>query len=195
MFTIKPVLLKGQNIQLEILDTKHRDDLYQAAQDEIISQYMPNKIQGDKFYRWFDAALNKKTEQQLPFVVRRQTDGKIIGSSRYYDIQAEHHRLAIGYTWYIPEVWGTVVNPECKYLLLQHAFEKLSANRVEFIIDARNTRSRAAVKKLGAIEEGLLRQHVILENGFIRDSVVFSIIQSEWSVVKTSLEQRLATHL
>ncbi len=185
-------MLIGQHLQLDIIAEKHRDDLYQVAQDERTSTYLPTKLQGQSFHRWFDSALEKMAnKQQLAFVVRSLSDQKIIGSTRYYDIDSEHGRLAIGYTWYIPEVWGTVVNPECKYLLLQHAFETLLVNRVEFIVDARNARSRAAVKKLGATEEGMLRKHVILDDGFVRDSVVFSIIQSEWPSIRSQLEQRL----
>ena len=107
----------------------------------------------------------------------------------YYHIDRGHRRLCIGYTWLIPEVWGTYVNSECKYLLLKHAFEDLNINRVEFMADARNYRSRAALKKLGAREEGILRQHMILENGYVRDTVVFSIIKSEWPEIKMALHQ------
>lgn len=127
----------------------------------------------------------------MPFVVRRVVDGEIIGSTRYYNISQEHHRLTIGYTWYIVDVWGTVVNPECKYLLLRHAFETLHINRVELLTDVRNLRSRAAIKKLGAIEEGILRWHMIVEDGRIRDTVVHSIIKSEWPPVKLGIEARL----
>jgi RimJ/RimL family protein N-acetyltransferase len=186
------MILQSARIQLESLQEQHRDELYAAAQDEAIWTYSPVSALGDKFSNWFEKALQAfKNQEQLPFVVRRITDKKIIGSTRYYHMAPEHRRLTIGYTWYIPEVWGSYVNPECKYLLLKYAFEDLKINRVEFVIDARNTRSQAAVKKLGASEEGTLRQHMILHDGFIRDSKIYSIIQTEWPAVKAVLADRL----
>ncbi len=148
---------------------------------------------GAEFYRWFDKAIQySQNKQQLPFIVRRLSNDKIIGSTRYYDINLEHRRLTIGYTWYIPEVWGTSVNPECKFLLLKYAFEELRLNRVDFLIHSGNARSRAAVKKLGAVEEGILRHHMILDNGLLRDTVVYSIIKADWLHIKSSLINRLA---
>jgi RimJ/RimL family protein N-acetyltransferase len=111
----------------------------------------------------------------------------VIGSTRFYEIDLNHKHLAIGYTWYIPEVWGTGINTECKLLLLKYAFETLLMNRVEFYIDARNERSRAAVKKLGAKEEGVLREHIILEDGYVRDTVVYSILAKEWKTIYSML--------
>lgn len=185
-------VLKGNWVQLEPLNDSHRDDLYAVAQDESIWTYNSSKAFGDRFYRWFDKAVKcLQAEQHLPFVVRRISDKKLIGSTRYYDINSENHRLTIGYTWYIPEVWGSCVNPECKYLLLKYAFEELQANRVEFVTDSRNSRSRAAIKKIGATEEGILRHHMILEDGFIRDTVIFSITKPEWPTIKLNLENRL----
>lgn len=185
-------MLKGNWVQLEPLNDSHRDELYAVAQDESIWTYNGSKAFGDRFYRWFDKAVKcLRAEQHLPFVVRRISDKKLIGSTRYYDINSENHRLTIGYTWYIPEVWGSCVNPECKYLLLKYAFEELQANRVEFVTDSRNSRSRAAIKKIGATEEGILRHHMILEDGFIRDTVIFSITKPEWPTIKLNLEIRL----
>jgi RimJ/RimL family protein N-acetyltransferase len=186
------MILQSARIQLEPLQKSHYDELFVAAQNEAIWTYSPVSALGDKFSNWFEKALQAfKNQEQLPFVVRSIADKKIIGSTRYYHMAPEHRRLTIGYTWYIPEVWGTYVNPECKYLLLKHAFEDLKMNRVEFVIDTRNTRSQAAVKKLGASEEGILRQHMILSDGFVRDSKIYSIIMPEWSRVKSILEDRL----
>jgi RimJ/RimL family protein N-acetyltransferase len=194
MLALKPITLHGTLTALEPLIESHRDALYAAAQDETIWMHSGSTALGDRFHRWFDKALTcSQSQQHLPFIIRRQADKKIIGSTRFYDIAPEHHRLTIGYTWYLPEVWGSFANPECKLLLLQHAFEDLQANRIEFVTDARNSRSRAAIKKLGAKEEGILRQHMILENGFVRDSVIFSIIQSEWPDIKSNLSVRVET--
>src|SRR5258708_6879832 len=113
------VILTGNSVQLEPLNDSHREELYTIAQDESIWTYSSSKAIGNKFYRWFDKAVKSvQAGQHLPFVVRRISDNKLIGSTRYYDIDSDNHRLTIGYTWYIPEVWGSSVNPECKYLLL-----------------------------------------------------------------------------
>lgn len=151
MLNIKPISLKGSWVQLELLNESHKTELYDAAQDELIWMYSSSKALGAKFYDWFDKALlASKQQQQLPFVVKRLIDRKIIGSTRYYDIEPKHHRLSIGYTWYVPTVWGSYVNPECKLLLLTFAFEELQVNRVQFTTDSRNFHSRLAIKKLGA---------------------------------------------
>lgn len=192
MLNIQPITLKGSWVQLEPLNESHKNELYDAAQDEAIWTYNSSKAFGDRFYRWFDKAIHCfQRQEHLPFIVRRLSDKKMIGSTRYYDINSEHHRLTIGYTWYIPEVWGTYVNPECKFLLLKFAFEDSQINRVEFVTDSRNSRSRAAIKKLGAVEEGLLRHHMILEDGFIRDTVMFSIVKPDWPQIKSRLQSRL----
>lgn len=182
--------LSGIYVQLELLNETHRSALKVISQDERISTYSPAlKL---KFDAWFNKALKSYDElHQISFIVRTLSDNRVVGSTRFYEINLDHKKLAIGYTWYLPDVWGSVVNVECKLLLLRYAFETLQINRVEFFIDSRNERSRAAVKKLGATEEGILRQHVILEDGFIRDTVVYSILKSEWPNVLASLEKRL----
>jgi RimJ/RimL family protein N-acetyltransferase len=183
-------LLTGKYIQLEILQPNHFEVLKQLSQDNKISAYSPAlKL---KFDSWFNKALKQLPENpQLSFIVRTLANQKIVGSTRFYEISSDHKRLAIGYTWYVPEVWGTYVNAECKLLLLQYAFETLLMNRVEFFIDARNERSRMAVKKLGASEEGILRQHIILEDGYVRDTVVYSIVKNEWLPINLLLNKRL----
>lgn len=182
------MILRGQYIQLEPMNETHSEILKEISQDEKISAYSPAlKL---KFDSWFDKAL--KTSHQSSFIIRSLSDDKIVGSTRYYDIHTEHQRLAIGYTWIIQSMWGTFVNPESKLLLLKHAFDVLSFNRVEFFIDSRNSRSLAAIKKIGATEEGLLRQHIVLDDGYIRDTVVCSILKSEWPLVQRNLEEKLS---
>ena len=193
MLNIKACTLSSPRLQMEALSETHRDNLFKAAQDELIWTYNITKALGDNFHRWFDKALRNTQEgKQLAFAIRRIADQQLIGSTRYYEINPEHHRLSIGYTWYTPDTWGSFINPESKYLMLKHAFETLNVNRIDFMTDSRNSRSRAALKKLGAIEEGLLRYHTILEDGFVRDTAVFSIIKADWPLVKTQLEHRLA---
>lgn len=186
------LVLTTTHVQLETLTEKHRRELYGAAQDHTIWRYTLTTAFGTQFNEWFDKALHALMKgEQLPFIVRRLEDGKLVGSTRYYLINYIHKHLSIGYTWYIPEVWGTYVNPSCKYLLLKYAFENLQMNRVEFMTDTRNERSRAALTKLGATEEGILRQNMIVHHGSIRDSYIFSIIKPEWPTIKENLETRI----
>ncbi len=127
----------------------------------------------------------------LPFAVILQADGRAIGATRYMEIRPKHRALEIGGTWYAPAYQRTAVNTECKYLLLKHAFEDLGCVRVQFKTDARNLRSQKAIERIGAVREGLLRQHVITPSGYIRDSVYYSIIDREWPVIKKHLEELL----
>jgi RimJ/RimL family protein N-acetyltransferase len=114
-----------------------------------------------------------------------------LGSTRYFHVALEHRRLEIGHTWYLPRLWGGRVNPACKLLLMTHAFEALAMNRVEFRTDGRNRRSQAALRRLGAIEEGVLRRHMIVQHGHVRDTVQFAVTDQDWPAVKNGLEARL----
>jgi RimJ/RimL family protein N-acetyltransferase len=187
-----PQILQGPGLLLEPIDSSHFESLYSAAQYPEIWDFIPTNGIGENFNFWFEAAIKAKNkERQFPYVIRRHYDKKIMGTTRFYDIDMVHSKISIGYTWYIPEVWGTNINPESKYLMLQYAFEHLNLNRVQLKTDSRNKHSQAAIKKLGAKKEGTLRQDMILPNGIIRDTVLFSIIKSEWPDVKTKLELRL----
>jgi RimJ/RimL family protein N-acetyltransferase len=130
-------------------------------------------------------------EGRIPFSVVLKESGQPVGSTSYFDIRSAHRGLEIGYTWYAVPYQGTQVNPENKYLLLRHAFETLGAIRVQLKTDKRNLRSQAAIAKLGAKLEGTLRKHSIMEDGYIRDTVMFSITDEEWPGVKAGLEARL----
>ena len=186
-------VLTGRFVQLEPLDERHRDGLRAAADDERIWAHTLIDARGPGFDRWFDDARARlAAAQQLPFAVRRLADQALIGSTSYLDPAPQHRRVEIGSTWYVPAAWGTVVNPECKVLLLTHAFEMLGMNRVQLCTDLRNTRSQAAIAKLGAVKEGVLRNHMITQGGRIRDTVVFSIVVSEWPQVKEALTARVA---
>lgn len=190
MFLNKELLLTGKFIQLEPLQEEHRESLRLISRDEKISTYSP--ALKSKFDSWFDKALKTLPElEYFTFIVRNLKNKEIVGSTRFYDICFNHKRLSIGHTWYTPDMWGTGINLDCKLLLLNFAFQTLQMNRVAFNIDSRNERSRAAVKKLGATEEGILRQHIILDDGFIRDTVVYSILKNEWP----SLAIKLNNHL
>ncbi|HRJ48186.1 MAG TPA: GNAT family protein, partial [Opitutaceae bacterium] len=126
------------------------------------------------------------------FAVIRRADGRAVGSTSYLDIAPEHRRIEIGWTWLGAEARRTAINTECKYLLLRHAFETLGCGRVQLKTDARNLRSQAAIERIGAKREGVLRRHLVMPDGFVRDTVMFSILAEEWPAVKARLEANLA---
>ena len=127
----------------------------------------------------------------MSFVIVRKSDERAIGMTAYLDIQPRNRGLEIGGTWLTPDVWRTAINTECKYLLLRHAFETLGCIRVQLKTDARNIRSQRAIERLGAVKEGVLRKHMIVKNGYERDTVMYSITDTEWPSVKANLEEKL----
>jgi RimJ/RimL family protein N-acetyltransferase len=185
--------LVGPHVTLTPLREDHRDELRVTADDARIWPLQLMRGDGAAFDAWFAMTLAYHVaRQRFVFVVRQQATGQIVGSTGYLDIHPEHGRIEIGGTWYHPSVWGTVVNPACKLLLLTHAFDVLALNRVAFVVDSRNQRSQAAVRKLGATCEGILRSDRITHDGYVRDTVVFSILRSEWPTVRTRLGERLS---
>jgi RimJ/RimL family protein N-acetyltransferase len=183
--------LVGRIVRLEPLTEAHREALRPVAQDERIWTTSLTHALGPSFDTWFDDALAERASgRRLPFAVRL-AEGRLVGSSSFLDVTPAHRRVEIGATWYHPDVWGTAVNPECKLLLLGHAFDVMQVNRVALVTDALNLRSQAAIAKLGAMRDGVLRSDRITQGGRVRDSVVFSILAPEWPSVKARLEQRL----
>ena len=185
--------LTGRWVRLEPLAEAHREALRRAADDERIWKNTLVVGRGPGFDASFDDAfVQRDAGRQIPFAVRLLTDDRLIGSTSYLDVNPRHKRVEIGSTWYEPAVWGTAVNPECKLLLLAHAFEVLGVNRVALVTDLRNEHSQAAIAKLGAVQEGVLRAHMVTQGERVRDSVVFSIVAPEWLRVKERLTARLA---
>ena len=188
------VALIGKHIRLEPMTEENIPALAEAGRDESIWRYM---VYGDLttengMRTWVMDMLNRQTDgTDLCFVVVHLASNNLVGATRYLEMRPEHRSLEIGGTWYVPEYQRTVVNTECKYLLLKYAFEKLGCIRVQFKADARNERSMRAIERLGAQREGLLRKHYILPDGTIRDSVYFSILDEEWLDVKIRLEEKL----
>jgi RimJ/RimL family protein N-acetyltransferase len=186
-----PGILTGPAVALMPLEEKHREPLREAAKlDEKIWTYFPLTFNGagDDFDPWFDRARSlQRTGEHYPFAVVRRGDGRILGTTRFYDIAALHRRLAIGSTWYVPEARGSLVNAEVRWLSLSHAFDVWQVNRVELITDPRNLASRAAMKLLGAVQEGVIRRHLIYKDGRVRDSVLFSVLREEWPIVRQRL--------
>ncbi len=185
-----PRTLAGRFVALEPLEERHHADLIRAAQDKTIWTYIPLDLSQGFASRlpWFVQEMAKGA--QLTYAVRRLTDGAIVGSTSYLAIAPQDARVEIGATWFVAGAQGTAINPEAKLLLLANAFAA-GYNRVEFKTDSRNARSRAALKKLGAKEEGILRGHMWMPQGYFRDSVYFSILAAEWPQVKAGLEKRL----
>ena len=182
--------LTGRYVALEPLEECHHAGLIEAASDASIFAYMPFDTSKGFASRlgWFTD--ENKSGRMISYAVRRLADAAIVGSTSYLNITPADAKVEIGSTWYAPGAQASAVNPEAKYLLLDNAFAK-NWNRVEFKTDSRNARSRAALKKLGAREEGILRGHMWMPQGYFRDSVYFSILASEWPQVKTGLETRL----
>jgi RimJ/RimL family protein N-acetyltransferase len=189
--SLGPKTLHGRFVVLEPLEERHHMELVQAGSDPNIWTYIPLDVTKGFASRLPLIAHEVAAGRQITFVVRRISDGAIVGSTSYLAISPNDARVEIGATWYIDGARGTAINPDAKYLLLQNAFAA-NYNRVEFKTDAKNARSRAALLKLGAAEEGTLRGHMWMPQGYFRDSVYFSILASEWPRIKDSLEHRLA---
>jgi N-acetyltransferase len=188
---IPQYLLSGKYVHLQKLQTEHKDVLKKLAKDERIWEFTKTLLVNEKYDAMFDAYFaialdNNAFESQQAFVVYDNTNN-VIGMTRLYEINDHDKRLAIGYTWYIPQVWGNVHNKECKLLLLQYIFEQLKFNRVALYVAHQNVRSQKAVEKIGGVKEGVLRKHAYKPDGEIRHTVVYSIINDEWPTVKQNL--------
>jgi RimJ/RimL family protein N-acetyltransferase len=185
--------LAGRRVVLEPLAEEHAGELYVAAQDPRIWEWLDPDASASPqaFGAWFGEAIAAaKRGEEVPFAVRDRRTAALVGSTRYLALEPEHHRLEVGWTWYAPDAWGTGINVEAKLLLLTHAFERLGARRVELKTDARNERSRGAMLALGATFEGVFRKHMERRYG-VRDTAWYSVIDDEWPAVKARLESRL----
>ena len=188
-----PTLLVGTHVRLEPLTAGHEADLYAAGRMPEIWTYLPTvdaPFQSrEAARRWMDEAFAQQaTGWRWPFAVVWQATGRAIGSTSYLDFQWRDRALEIGWTWLTPAYWRTVVNTQCKYLLLQHAFEVLGMYRVQLMTDSRNQRSQRAIERLGAQKEGVLRSHILCPDGYRRNSVLYSILDHEWPGVRHRLE-------
>lgn len=185
--------LQGDFVALEAMTPKHESALNEAVKDgELWNLTCTSVPSPDTMAATIKEALIEKAKgDQFPFVVRRLSDNKVVGSSRYYWMRPQNKNLSIGYTWYAKSAQRTVVNTECKLLLLTFAFEQLNCISVALHVDDTNEASKAAVARIGAKHEGVLRNDRIMPDGRIRHTHCFSIIDSEWSKVKQGLERRL----
>ncbi|SRR5258706_2255145 len=192
---VEPVVLTGKHVRLEPLSEAHIPGLAATGRDASIWRYLlyGEVTSLEKMEEWVtDVLMKKERGTEQPFAVVHLATGKVAGATRYMDIRPDHRGLEIGGTWYGTAFQRTAVNTEAKYLLLRHAFEALGCIRVQLKTDLRNERSQKAIERIGALREGVLRNHMILPDGAYRHSVYFSILDNEWPAVKIHLEELLA---
>jgi len=191
-YVIAPQALDGRHVVLEPLEPRHFDGLCAAARDEAIWRYLPIDGFADFQAFWDGAEADRRERGRMPFAVVRKSDGVVVGTTSYLNHAPAHARVEIGWTWYAPSVQGSAVNPECKLLLMAHAFEACGYHRVELNTCSTNLRSRAAILKLGAKEDGILRGHMWMPRGYWRDTVCHSLLAEEWPAARAVLEKRIA---
>lgn len=197
MTMIEPVTLRGSLVTLEPLTHEHHDELVDAVRDGEVWNLWYTVVPAPEQMR---AEIERRLAEQaagtmLPFVSRRNSDGLVLGMTTYMAIDGSLPRVEIGSTWNRASASGTGTNVDAKLLLLTHAFEVLDCPAVEFRTHWMNAQSRAAIERLGAKLDGVLRSHTRMANGSLRDTCVYSIIASEWSQVRSGLEHRLSRHL
>lgn len=190
---IAPVSLEGRHVRLEPLSQAHQPDLAVVGLEESLWRWIPVPVRTpEEMSGYIATALDEQARGvSLPFVLIEKATGQAIGSTRYGNIDRTHHRVEIGWTWVAQPWQRSAVNTEAKYLLLRHAFETLGCIRVELKTDSLNEKSRAAILRIGAREEGTFRNHMITASGRIRHTVYFSILDSEWPAVKSRLQTML----
>jgi len=196
MLTLAPVTLERNGIRLEPLSLEHRDGIVRAASDgKLWELWFTSVPEPDQATAYIEKALAGQTEgHMLPWVVRDIPSGEIIGSTRYHDIVASIDRVEIGYTFYARKWQRTHVNTTCKLMLMSHAFDTLGAKVVGLRTDILNLTSQRAIERLGAKKDGVLRHHWPRRDGSVRDTVMYSILASEWPDVRRHLDSRLARH-
>jgi len=191
---IEPVTLVGKFVRLEPLSLEHHAALSAVGLDEELWRWNPQPVTTAQEMRAYieDALAGQARGMFLPFATIEKSSGKAIGSTRFGNIDMPNRRVEIGWTWIARNWQRTAVNTEAKYLMLRHAFEVLGCMRVELKTDSLNERSRAAIARLGAKEEGIFRKHMTTSTGRVRHSVYFSIIDDEWPEIKKRLEEKLS---
>ena len=191
---LEPVTLEGRSVRLEPLKVSHHTALCEVGLDAELWRLIPYRVSTpDEMRDYIGSALEAQAAgTAIPFATVERASGRVIGSTRYMNIDAGNRHVEIGATWIAKPWQRTTINSEAKYLMLRHAFETLGCVRVELKTDALNQQSRQAIRRIGAREEGTLRQHMVTWSGRLRDTVYYSILDSEWPGVKAQLEQRLS---
>src|SRR5579863_198373 len=192
---LEPVTLEGRGVRLEPLAASHHAALCEVGLDPELWRLVPYRVSTpDEMRGYIDSALEAQAAgTAIPFATVERVSGRVVGSTRFMNIDAANKRVEIGATWLAAPWQRTTINTEAKYLMLRHAFETWHCIRVELKTDALNQRSREAMLRIGAREEGTFRQHMVTWSGRLRDTVYFSILDSEWPGVKASLEAKLKT--
>jgi RimJ/RimL family protein N-acetyltransferase len=194
---IGPVTLEGQHVRLEPVTLAHVPALWRVGAHEELWRYIPYTIDSEAAMRaYVESELAKQAEGEVVrFVTVARSTNEPVGATGFMAIDRQHRRLEIGGTWITPVWQRSPINTEAKYLQLQHAFETLGCIRVEFKTDLLNTKSRQALARIGAVQEGIFRKHMVMPGGRIRDSVYFSITCDDWPGVKDQLEARMASYV
>lgn len=188
-----PISLEGTHVRLEPLSEAHHDALCAVGLDPDLWKLIPTQVLNrDQMMRVIRAQVAEQEKGlSIPFATVERASGKVVGSTRFMNIDLTNRRLEIGSTWIAKPWQGTAINTEAKYLMMRYAFETLGCNRVEWKTDSLNTQSRNAILRLGAKQEGIFRQHMVTWSGRLRDTVYFSVIAPEWPEVKANLEAKL----
>jgi RimJ/RimL family protein N-acetyltransferase len=193
MSWLEPVTLRGAHATLEPLSAAHEAELARACADGELWQLWYTTVpspeaMGAEIARRLEL---QRTGSMLPFAVRQEPGGRLVGMTTYMNVDSRHRRVEIGSTWYAASVHRTALNTECKLMLLRHAFERLACIAVELRTHFMNRQSRRAIERLGAKLDGVLRSHMQLADGSLRDTAVYSVIAAEWPAVRTHLEWQL----
>ena len=191
--TVEPVTLTGTVVRLEPVGLEHLDALADVGLDPVVWRWIGFPVRTkDDLRRYIEDALRDRAAgRAMPFAILEAATGRPVGSTRFGNIDLFNRRVEIGWTWVAPAWQRTAMNTEAKLLLLEHAFDRLGCNRVEFKTDSLNTQSRGALLGIGAVEEGTLRNHMVTESGRLRHTVYFSVIRDEWPAVRERLQERL----
>jgi RimJ/RimL family protein N-acetyltransferase len=196
MVDLTPVTLEGRHVRLEPLSRRHKSQLAMVALDPELWRFTPTQIHSlDDLDAYIETALSwQEAGTAIPFATVDRSTGRAVGSTRFGNIDTQNRRAEIGWTWLGRDFQRKAFNTEAKLLMFTHAFERMDCIRVELRTDALNMKSRNAIARLGAREEGILRHHMILPNGRLIDWVYYSILRDEWPSVRAGLEQKLASH-
>jgi len=193
MTWIDPVVLEGQWVRLEPLEWRHEPALIALQPNEEVYRYLPVPLDTpETIHSWIEHALSARAVgTDLPFATVERSTGTVVGSTRCYDIRPADRAVEIGNTWLGRPWWRTAINSECKYLLLRHLFDEVGCQRVALRTDALNLRSQRAIERLGAVREGVLRKHLIVQGGRVRDTIYYSLLDDEWPSIRRRMEEGL----
>lgn len=186
-------ILQNEIVRLEPIDHSHIDGIFKAAAYPVIWEHMSVELLTiESVIHYVEDGIKKReAKTDYVFVIIEQSTGQLVGATTYMDLSLQHKRLEIGSTWLTPRVWRTNINTNCKYLLLKYGFEQLGMQRIQIKTGHENIRSQKAIERLGAVKEGILRNHMIRKEGIIRHTVMYSIISDEWDNVQERFEKVL----